>query len=292
MIQNRTLCIILHYGDEQVTWECVDSIISHDFLDILIADNDPSQKIEIPQGFTNKVRLFRTGGIAGFAEANNMAVREGRNATHRSILLLNNDTVVLSNAVKLLRQVIDTENVGACGPCMPFASHPEQIWACGGYINKFTISIGGLGKRMTPEPYDVDYLPGAAILCRLDIWDLVGGLPEKYYLAFEEAEFALRVKKLNFRIMVHPGAQILHKVGMSSDYQPMNCYNEIRNRMRFGSFLWGTFPGFFLGAVRGLSGVILKPHGFTVWVRAVKDEIHGVALNRETLQGVKQSFGE
>jgi len=237
MIQDRTLCVILHYGDEQVTWECVDSIVSHDFLDILIADNDPSQKIEIPQRYINKVRLIRTGGIAGFAEANNMAVREGRNTTHRSILLLNNDTVVLSDAVQLLRQLLDTENVGACGPCMPFASRPEQIWACGGYINKFTISIGGLGKRSTPEPYDVDYLPGAAILCRSDVWDLVGGLPEKYYLAFEEAEFALRVKKFNFRIMVHPGAQILHKVGMSSDYQPMNCYNEIRNRMRFGSFL-------------------------------------------------------
>ena len=64
MDRNRTLCVILHYGNEQVTWECVDSIVSYDFLDILIADNDPSQKIEIPQRFINKVRIFRTGGIA------------------------------------------------------------------------------------------------------------------------------------------------------------------------------------------------------------------------------------
>jgi GT2 family glycosyltransferase len=291
MIQNMTLCIILHYGNEQDTWDCVNSIISYDFLDILIADNDPSQKIEIPSHFKNKVRIFRTGGMAGFAEANNMAVCDGRNASHRSILLLNNDTVVLSGAIQLLRQTLENENVGACGPCMPFASNPDKIWACGGYINKFTISIGGLKKRGTSRPYDVDYLPGAAIICRPDVWDMVGGLPEKYYLAFEEAEFALRIKKLKFRIMVHPEAKILHNVGMSSDYQPMYCYNEIRNRMRFGRFLWGKLPGFFLGSVRGLIGVIRKPHGFTVWLRAVRDELRGVALNRETLQEVKKSFG-
>jgi GT2 family glycosyltransferase len=291
MIQNMTLCVILHFGDEQVTWDCINSIVSYDFLDILIADNDPSQKIEIPQRFINKVRIFRTGGVAGFAEANNMAIREGRNTTHRSILLLNNDTVVLSDAVQLLRHLLDTKNVGACGPCMPFASQPDKIWAWGGYINKFTLSIGGLGKKSRTEPYDVDYLPGAAILCRLDVWDLVGGLPEKYFLAFEEAEFALCIRKHKFRIMVHPEAQILHKVGISSDYQPMYSYNDIRNRMKFGSFLWGKVPGFFLGAIRGLIAVIRKQHGFTVWLRAVRDEIHGVSLNRETLEEVKKSFG-
>jgi GT2 family glycosyltransferase len=291
MIQNMTLCVILHYGDEHVTWNCIDSIVSYDFLDILIADNDPSQKIEIPQRFINKVRIFRTGGMACFAQANNMAIRMGRNATHRSVLLLNNDTVVLSDAVQLLRQLLDMENVGACGPCMPFASHPDQIWACGGYIDKFRLTIGGL-KKIANEPYDVDYLPGAAILCRLNVWDMVGGLPEKYCFCFEEAEFALRIKKLKFHIVVHPKAQILHKVGIGSDPQPMYIYNSIRNRMKFGSFLWGKLPGFFLGAIWALRSVIFSSHGLALWSRAVRDEIRGVALNRETLQDVKKSFGE
>ena len=290
MIQNMTLCIILHYGDEQVTWDCVNSVISYDFLDILIVDNDPLQKIEIPQRFINKVSIFRTGGGAGFARANNMGVNMGRNATHRSVLLLSNDTVVLSDAVQLLRKLLDTENVGACGPCMPFASHPDQIWACGGFVDKFRVTISGLTKIAKPEPYDVDYLPGAAILFRLNIWDMVGGLPEKYHLCFEEAEFALRIRKLKFRIVVHPKAKILHKVGMSSDNQPMYIYNGIRNRMKFGSFLWGNLPGFFLGAFWSLMAVRHTTHGFALWSRAARDEIRGVALNHETLQDVKKSF--
>jgi len=288
--KNITLCVILHYGDESVTWDCVNSIIAYDFIDIVIADNDPAQKIEIPQRFINKVRIFRTGGMAGFAQANNMAVRACRKAIHSSVLLLNNDTVVLSNAVQRLRELLETERVGAVGPCMSFANCPDKIWACGGFIRKFRVTIGGLSEIAKSEPYDVDYLPGAAILCRLSVWDMVGGLPEKYYLAFEEAEFALRIRKLNFRIMVNPKARILHKVGMSSDSQPMYFYNGIRNRIKFGRFLWGAVPGFFLAAIWSLIAVRHKPYNFTLWLRAVIDEMRGVTLNRAKLQDVKNSL--
>lgn len=289
METNTTLCVILHYDDENLTWECVKSIIAHDFLDILIADNDPAQKIVIPQRFINKVRIFRTGGLAGFANANNMAVHAGRKASHRSVLLLNNDMVVLSDAVQRLRELLDTERVGAVGPCMPFASNPDLIWACGGVIRKFRLAVHGLKKKAN-EPYDVDYLPGAAILCKLSVWDMVEGLPEKYFLAYEEAEFALRIRKLKFRIMVDPKAQILHKVGMSSDNQPMYIYNGIRNRMKFGGFLFGKLPGYLLAAIYALIAVRNTTHGLALWSHAVIDEIRGVPLNRETLQNINLSY--
>jgi hypothetical protein len=285
-----TLCVILHYGDENDTWNCITSIISHDFLDIIIADNDPAQKIEVPQRFLGKIRIIRTGGISGFASANNIAVSAGRNATHRSVLLLNNDTVVLSDALQRLRDLLDNEKAGAVGPCMPFASHPDKIWACGGIIRKFRILVYGLETIAQTEPYDVDYLPGAAILCNLNAWDRVGGLPEKYFLAYEEAEFALRIRKLKFRIMVHPEAKILHKVGMSSDNQPMYLYNGIRNQMKFGKFLWGKIPGFLLAAFWTLIEMRNRTHGFALWLRAMNDEMNSVALNRETLQNVRKAY--
>jgi len=288
--KNRTLCVIVHYGDEKVTWACVNSLIALDYLDILIADNDPTQKIEVPQGLLNKVRIFRTGGAAGFAQANNMAVLAGRDVSHSSVLLLNNDTVVLAGAVQRLRKLLDSERVGAVGPCMPFASSPDQVWACGGVIRKFHLDVHGLSVIARPEPYEVDYLPGAAILCRLSVWDMVGGLPEKYFLAYEEAEFALRIRRHKFRIMVHPEAIILHKVGMSSDSQPMFIYNRIRNQIKFGKFLWGGFPGFLLAAIWSLIRVRYKSHGLALWTRAVSDEVRGIALNRVTLQDVNNSL--
>jgi GT2 family glycosyltransferase len=291
MENTKTLCVILHYGNESVTWDCVNSVAAYDFLDILVVDNDPAQKVEIPQRFVDKVNLVRTGGGAGFATANNMAVRIGRKATHRSVLLLNNDTIVLDDALLRLRVLLDTEEIGAVGPCMPFASHPDRIWACGGVINKFRVTIHGQLEIVKPEPYEVDYLPGAAILCKLSVWDLVGGLPEKYFMAYEEAEFALRIRKIKYRIMVHPKARILHNVGMSSDNQPMYIYNRIRNRLRFGMFLWGNLPGFIWASIWSLIGVRHYGYALAVWSRAVSDEMRGIALDRSVLQEIKHSFG-
>jgi GT2 family glycosyltransferase len=264
------LCIILHYGSEKDTIECIKSIKPS--VDIVVADNDPLQTFQY-----SGVKIFRTGGSLGFAAANNLAVKKCRNSTHTFILLLNNDTIVQNFAIHLMRTTFYDPKVGACGPCL---ISNDKIWACGGKINKIRLSIGGLKKIHQNTVYEVDYLPGAAILCRLDVWDSVGGLPEKYFLCFEEAEFAMRIKQLGFDVVVNPGATIIHKVGLSSDKQPMYIYNEIRNRMKFGNFIYGPV-GYLLGAFFG----IFQGH-VVVWFHAVFDELNGVPLNAEVLRKI------
>src|SRR5208282_1162562 len=170
---NRIICVILHYGSEVDTWNCVRTVMGHDAVDILVADNDPAQKIEIPPEFAESVQLYRTGGVAGFSAANNMAVRFGRKENHYAVFMLNNDTLVESNALQELVTVLNEEDIGAVGPCIGFASEPAKIWACGGAIKKARIKIVGLLTQIKDTPYDVDYLPGAAILCKSRIWDLV-----------------------------------------------------------------------------------------------------------------------
>lgn len=285
-----TLCIILHYGDEAVTWDCVRSLCGDSSLDVLIADNDPEQSIAPPAEFRDRVRVYRTGGTAGFAEANNMAVRHGRGPYHEFVLILNNDTVVLDDAIEKLRSLLSDPAVGAVGPCMPYAGDPGKIWACGGVIEKSNVTVYGLKEVASPEPYDVDYLPGAAIMCSLDTWDRVGGLPEKYFLAYEEAEFAIEVKRLGRRVVVHPGARILHKVGMSSDRQPMYLYNSHRSRLRFGSFIRGRYTGFLVAAFWCLVGARRSLGGVQLFFHALWDELTGVPLDRSTLHRIKKRY--
>ncbi len=285
---NRIICVILHYGSEVDTWNCVRTVMGHDAVDILVADNDPAQKIEIPPEFAESVQLYRTGGVAGFSAANNMAVRFGRKENHYAVFILNNDTLVESNALQELVTVLNEEDIGAVGPCIGFASEPAKIWACGGAIKKARIKIVGLLTQIKDTPYDVDYLPGAAILCKSRIWDLVGGLPEKYFLAYEEAEFALRIKACGYRIMVAPRARILHHVGMSSDPQPMYIYNSVRNRVRFGQYLFGKHLGFLLGAVNTMGEIAKSKHGFRLWASGLGDELLGRPLDRAALQKIQR----
>lgn len=285
-----TLCIVLHYGSEADTWDCVRTLVGIDALDILIADNDPTQSLKVPSPLFGRVKAFRTGGSAGFAQANNMAVRHGRKRDHDSLLLLNNDTLLAHDALTEMLAVLRLGNVGAVGPCMPMTTDRARIWACGGVIDRLRIQVHARQPPLDGLPCDVDYLPGAAILCKLEAWDVAEGLPEKYFLGYEEAEFALRLKDHGYRIMVAPKAIVLHGVGMSSDQQPMYFYNSVRGRLRFGPILWGRRGGVLLAAANTLLRASHTRFGFRLWTRAMIDEISGRALDRAALQEVENRY--
>lgn len=290
----KTLCVILHYGSEMDTNHCVESMLQETHLDIVISDNDPSQTYEPPNHLKDHVKIIRTGGLAGFSEGNNIGVSAFLCQDHDAVLLLNNDTIVSEDAIKQMRQTLLQPRVGAVGPCLPYASNPEIIWACGGYIQRKRLNIGGYQPK-SPQPYEVDYLPGTAIMCHSDIWKKTGGLSEKYFLAYEEAEFALEISRLGYKILVDPRATILHKVGMSGQQKPEYFYNNVRNRIIFSKYLFGKNYGHFRAILvtlitirsRTVQGFIEK---IRLWHQAVVDDLTGRPLNRLTLEQISQKF--
>jgi GT2 family glycosyltransferase len=287
----RTLCVILHYGSEADTNNCIESLLNEDEIDIVVSDNDPCQSYLPPGELQAHVKTVKTGGTAGFSEGNNIAVRANLTVNHDSVFILNNDTVVNPGAINILRSTLFLDGVGAVGPCMPYASDTEKIWACGGYINKLKLAIGGLQPQFK-IPYEVDYLPGAAILCRADIWKKIGGLSEDYFLAYEEAEFALEVRSHGLKVMVDPRAVILHKVGMSSQVKPEYFYNGIRGQLIFAKYLYGPRFGFIYGAlVTAASSVragIFKEffNKMRIFAKAIYDEATGEPLDRQALDSI------
>jgi GT2 family glycosyltransferase len=68
---SKTLCVILHYGSEEYTNKCLNSLLNQKQLDIVILDNDPSQSYELPTYTKKFARIFKTGGAVGFSESNN-----------------------------------------------------------------------------------------------------------------------------------------------------------------------------------------------------------------------------
>jgi GT2 family glycosyltransferase len=288
----HTLCVVLHYGSESETWACVARVAGDPSLDVLVADNDPRQQLRVPQALEDRARVVRTGGSAGFARANNVAVAIARTPAHDSLLLLNNDTLVQADALALMREVLTRGDVAAVGPCMPRMDDPARVWACGGVIHHRRALIHGLPPPADGRPCDVDYLPGAAILCRLDVWDRVGGLPERYFLTYEEAEFAVRVRRLGYRVMVVPRAVVLHAGGVSADRSPAHAYNFVRSRLRFARFLWGPVTGSLLAAGSSLPGMVRMPRGLSLWCLALVDEARGRPLDAGALAAVRARFGD
>jgi GT2 family glycosyltransferase len=291
---SKTLCIVLHYGSEDYTNKCISSLLTVKFLDIVVSDNDLSQSYKPPVNLQKLVKIIKTGGGVGFSKANNIAVNNFLTKEHSSILLLNNDTFVKECAIDYLRDTLSISNVGSVGPSMPYASEINKIWACGGFISKFKVSIGGIQVKNS-QPYEVDYLPGAAILCRSNLWKEIGGLSEKYFFAYEEAEFSLEIKKRGYKVIADPRSIIFHHVGLSSKRSLKNYYNEIRNRLIFSEYLYGRNIGFIYAFIVTIfsffkfysSKELIQK--FKIWFKAISDHLKKYPI-KEMLESINKKY--
>lgn len=284
------LLVILHFGAAEMTHQCLLSLKNAGRADVLVVDNDPCTIFDIPASLGFPVRIVRTGGGMGFAEANNFGVRVAREKHHRLIYLVNNDIVFTRGSVEELKGTFDDAGVGVSGPAVFYIGAPRRLWAVGGRVFRLSVSIGGIQKTPEADQFDVDYIPAAALMTTATVWDEVGGLSEKYCFAFEEAEFALDAKKRGYRVVANTKSEVLHEVGASSSRVPMFYYNTVRNRIRFGQYLFGRRAGWLLGAFSALA----RSYSFQrqrVFYRGVADEIKGVPLTMATLARVKEHFG-
>ena len=283
------LLVILHFGEAEMTHQCLFSLEGAGSVDVVVVDNDPRKVFQIPGGLSFPVRIVRTGGGMGFAEANNFGVAAAREKHHRLIYLANNDIVFTQDSVDSLRECFDDSTVGVAGPAVFYTGQSRRLWALGGRVFRFSVSIDGIRKAPVGDQFDVDYIPAAALMATVRVWDEVGGLPEKYCFAFEEAEFALEAKKRGYRVVAIAKSEVLHEVGDSSNREPMLYYNTVRNRIRFGQYLHGRRVGWLLGVLSAFA----RSYSFQrqrILYRAVNDEMKDVPLTRATLGRIREQF--
>lgn len=289
------LCVILHYGCVDDTLLCINSLRENNDVDLVICDNDPKQNIQDSISTSKSIKIFKTGGNKGFARANNMAVKQYLESHHDHIMLLNNDTKVVGNIQKL-RDTLNKKDIGLVGPLMPYMQNPSIIWSCGGYIDRLRIRIGSHKNIPDDEVIDVDYLPGAAIMCKKDIWTTLKGLSEKYFLAYEEAEFACEVRKLGYRIVVVSSVSVLHKVGMSNQIANyMYLYNDIRGRLIFGEYLHEHvfLKRYYVVLVIMMTSLLKKDtikniNRVFIIIKAMIDHYKGIPITSELLSGINK----
>jgi GT2 family glycosyltransferase len=199
----------------------------------------------------HRVIYFYSVHNVGFARANNIALEYGINNKYNFFLILNSDVLVDNSFIFFLHQeFLKNNRLGLAGPRIFLYNNKNKLWAQGGYIIKWRAIIGGLeeDRRRTGEYIkwrsilrqmsvlkgdDLDYLPGACIMIKREVVERVGLLPDCYFFAYEEAEFALKVKKIGFQLKVVNDSVIWHKVGATLSKKPEFVYNSYRNRFLF-----------------------------------------------------------
>ena len=140
-------------------------------------------------------------------------------ASGEYLLLLNNDVEVVNGdwLTELLRQCAHPDGAAICGAMLYYPDdtlqHAGVITGLGGYAGhshkyKKRGGSGYLFRAATVQ--DFSAVTGACLLVKTSVWDEVGGLDEKFAVAFNDVDFCLRVRDAGCRIAWTPYAELIH----------------------------------------------------------------------------------
>jgi glycosyltransferase involved in cell wall biosynthesis len=136
-------------------------------------------------------------------------------------LFLNNDTQVLPRWLDELVGTLEADpGVGLVGSKLIYPD--GRLQECGAIVwrDGSAWNYGRLADPRRPEfgyLRDVDYVSGASIALRREVWESLGGFDELFVPAYaEDADLAFRVRDRGLRTVVQPLSQVLHFEGVSS----------------------------------------------------------------------------
>lgn len=184
------------------------------------------------RGWTDRVTIAAAPVNGGFAYGNNLAVLRGVGSGMRPdyIWLLNPDTRVRPGALPALLAFMESHpRAGIAGTLLEEANGAP--WP---YSFRFPSLLGELERgarlgilsrllrkhavprRMEDGEERTDWVSGASMFIRRDLFEASGGMDEGYFLYFEETDFCLQAQRLGWECWFVPSARVLHIAGQST----------------------------------------------------------------------------
>lgn len=190
-------------------------------LHVSLAPAGPWCSVAAPRS----VHLVQAGENGGFAKGNNIAIRQALAWGADYIWVLNNDTVVEPDALAcLLARAAQDPRLGMVGSVLVYEDRRCVVQAFGGATFMLHLArarqIGhGQDLKSLDRPallaQRLDYVAGASMLLRAAMVRQVGLFEERFFLYFEELDWARRAQRLGWRLGTAERSIVYHKEGAS-----------------------------------------------------------------------------
>jgi O-antigen biosynthesis protein len=233
--------VILSYNTRDLleqTLRTVTDAIQDLAVEVIVVDNashDGSPEM-VAEKFPDADLLCNKENI-GFAAGNNVALQRVRG---RHVMLLNSDTVVRRDTLKVLVDFLDEHpDTGAAGCKILNPDGTLQLSCRRGFPTPAAAfcKMSGL-SRIFPksrrlarynltfldqeETHEVDALSGSCMVIRKEAMDQVGLLDEDYFFYGEDLDWCFRIREAGWQIHYVPRTEIIHFKGESSRAEQMH----------------------------------------------------------------------
>lgn len=232
--------IIVSYNTRDLTLQCLNSIFEKTKnieIEVIVVDNnstDGSQQ-ELKERFP-QIRLIESTENLGFGRANNCGIKFAKG---KYLFLLNSDSILLNNAVKIFFDFMEENHlipIGAAGSVLldenkeithssgPFPSKWEEVRSA--FVGYFYKKDHLKQRRKEYDQYknlktflEVDYVTGADLFISRVMMEKFDGFDPNFFMYFEESDLQLRMKGQGYKNVILKGPEIIHFQG-ASDINP------------------------------------------------------------------------
>jgi GT2 family glycosyltransferase len=269
--------IIINYNTFELTSQCIRSIYEKttgiDF-EILVVDN-ASQECD-PELFLKefpKIKLIKSAENLGFAKGNNLGIKHAQSDV---MLLLNSDTVLKNNAIKLCyNQLINRPEVGVV--TCKLLSHDGSIQHQCNRFDRISLLLferfrlhkllpkGARGKLLMNGYFDhertvyCERIWGTFFMFRKEMLKQLpqGKLSDRFFMYGEDYEWCCQINKYSkYKILYVSEAEILHLMGGSrfgDITSPEKTSMILKNRYICMKEYYGKFKTKLYFALRGVN---------------------------------------
>jgi GT2 family glycosyltransferase len=235
--------VILNYRTPSLTIDCLRSLVgevrSLPGTRVVVSDNASGDRsveqiaaaIEA-EGWGEWASLMPLERNGGYAFGNNAVIRVALQSTNPPpyFLLLNPDTIVRPGALQVLVDFMDEHpDVGIAGSRLedPDGTPQHSAFRFHSVLSEldYSLRVGVVSKLLSKwlvappvseQTCQTDWVAGASMIVRREVFESVGLLDERYFMYFEEVDFCLMANKSGWLCWYVPQSRVVHLVGQSS----------------------------------------------------------------------------
>lgn len=221
--------IILSYNTREITLRCLENLYKSRGVEMetIVVDNasGDGSADEIGKRYKD-IKIIRNKKNEGFARGNNQGMKRAKGD---KILLLNSDCFVNEETLKKVSEsdfdVVGCKLLNSDGTIQPSWGYFPTLRRIGQMmvfidnlpvVRRFIDSIHVRDLSRYEKEQEVDWVTGACVMLKREVFAKVGGIDEKYFMYGEEMEWMYRIKQAGYKIGYTPQAVATHLLGASS----------------------------------------------------------------------------
>lgn len=177
----------------------------------------------------------------GFGGGMNLGMAKALELGAERMLLINPDATMERRDVELLHAEVAASPMTLCAPII--RTFGGDVWFAGADLYLHDGSIRSERRRGAVDARYHSWLTGACLMVSSQLWDLVGGFDEDYFLYWEDVDLSHRILKAGGHLKCVRTATAIHDEGGTHTdstsgnrrhaKSPTYYYYNIRNRLMF-----------------------------------------------------------